>query len=713
MTHANMDSTTKDMKLQDVLLAISGDISDLYTVDVHSKETKAYKMSGDAAGITEGMKITLSYEKLMGIYIDQNVYSLDKELFRKFADFERLCNELSKKDSTIFHYRVIRDDELHYYFLKCTRIGDAEAFDHVAFSFVCEDNGVNRRMIFNSILAGAGSKKKFLLIDNHPENTRHIIEAFEDEFEIIETASVDQALTVLRKMHREISAVLMAFNIVEETDYAYFMRVRNDAVLNSIPVVILAESYNGKREELCINNGATDFLTQKESPIVIKKRLRNIAKLRESNSMLNAVETDELTGLLTRQAFYHYAKVLLEENPGEEFDLAIADIENFKLINSIYGENKGDEVLKHVADYFYRNTEGGLCARYGGDQFVGFAKADPNRKKDWILSLIDGVNENAPISNIVVKCGVYTDVDRELSISNMCDRALLAVKSIKHNYTKPYAKYDGPVSMAHLKSQMYETQFTKALENKEFVVWYQPKFDAYTEKIVGAEALVRWKMKDGMFVSPGDFIPTFEEDGLIAKLDEYVFSEVADKVKFWKEKGARVVPISVNLSRTSLYLEDTVKKYEKIIEETGLPRELVPIELTESAAIDSKYIKELMTDLKGAGFMLHMDDFGSGVSSLASLNVLPFDVLKLDKTLIDQIYDEGGVEIVRHTIELAHFKNMKVVAEGVETREQLEILKDLECDMIQGYLLGKPMPYEDTIEFFIKNLTERSTENEA
>lgn len=426
-------------------------------------------------------------------------------------------------------------------------------------------------------------------------------------------------------------------------------------------------------------------------------------RFRKTSEILDYVQHDELTGIFTKQYFYHRAKEIIGKNPNTSYELVIADVENFKMINSIHGEAKGDKVLQYLAGIFLgKLDEGEICGRIGGDQFAFLVYSKRERDRRWLEDIVEDINKNSPVQNLVVKFGIYEDVDHNLTVAAMTDRALLAVKSIKRNYDKLYANYDGPVSKEHLKIQTFETNFEMALKNEEFVVWYQPKYDAASEKIVGAEALVRWITRDGTFISPGEFIPAFEEDGLIIKLDEYVFRKVCQSIRAWMDRGSKILPISVNLSRASLFHEGTVEKYKKIVAEYGVPTEYVPIELTESAAVHSVQIKELTKELKEAGFQLHMDDFGSGVSSLASFNTLPFDVVKLDKSMVDFIGDASGDELLKYTIALAHFKQMKVVAEGVETKEQLDFLKTLACDVIQGYYFSKPRPYEDFSEYLEK-----------
>ena len=412
--------------------------------------------------------------------------------------------------------------------------------------------------------------------------------------------------------------------------------------------------------------------------------------------LIDIIEVDELTGVYTKQAFCHYAEKLLSDNPDKVYNIVVADIANFRLINAVYGEDRGDAVLRYVAEYLKKISRSGVLGRFSADSFIGIDEdlGDAGNKAH-MAKLIDDFKKKMPVSNLAVKFGAYLNVDRSLSVSAMCDRAVLAVRSIQGNHEFSYARYDGPVSMAHMKSQNYEARFEEALENGEFKVWYQPKYDAVSEKIVGAEALVRWIGNDGAIVSPGEFIPVFESDGYIVNLDEYVFKSVCNTIKELKEEGYSLLPVSVNLSRASLYADDTAMRYRKIMDEAGLNPNDVPIEITESTEIANERILERMNRLKDKGFKVHMDDFGSGLSSLASINKFPFDAIKLDKTLVDGIGDPGGDELLRHTIELAHFKHMLVVAEGVEEKEQLETLRKLGSDTIQGFYFSPPKPLDE------------------
>lgn len=434
--------------------------------------------------------------------------------------------------------------------------------------------------------------------------------------------------------------------------------------------------------------------------------LMAFASMDKSETKKKTAENDELTGVLTRQAFMRYAMATMKAHPETPYDIIIIDIDRFKLVNVMYGDRMGDNVLAFTAAAFSDFcSSDGVIGRLGADRFVCLIPHRDNLEEDGIVKLIDDIQKNAPV-NITVKAGYYDNVDERIPLSTMCERALLAVRSIKDHAMLKVAPYNGPVSHKHMRKQSFEANFENAIREKSFKIWYQPKYDAKTRKIVGAEALVRWISPTGTLTSPGEFIPIFEEDGLIVRLDEYVFRTVCENLKYWYDRGAKVLPISVNISRASLHYEGTVLRYKKILEEFGLPIELVPLEITESASIKDDRIKKLAKELKEAGFVIHMDDFGTGFSSLSSINMLPIDVVKIDKSLIDYIGDEGGEELLKHSISLAHFKKYKVIAEGVETEEQYKFLKSIDCDMIQGYYFAKPMSYEDLVELFRKLLAE-------
>lgn len=417
-------------------------------------------------------------------------------------------------------------------------------------------------------------------------------------------------------------------------------------------------------------------------------------------------DLDKALGIYNMQAFLRHARKLLDDNPYDSFNLIISDIKNFQQITATYGEEKAQALLRGVAQLTKKCYSDGIVARYGVDQVVSIYKAPSLEKQVEIVQRFKAFLAQTEIPNVIIKFGIYEDVDKGISITHMCSKALLALNTIINDFRRVFAKYDDNTSQKRLQAQNYEARFNKAMQNEEFVVWYQPKYDPYTEKIVGAEALVRWQTEQGI-ISPGEFLPVFEADGLIEQLDRYVFRRVCAQQKQWQDAGRAMIPISVNVSRCSLFAHDIVAKYKAIVEEYALDPKYVPIEITESVALENLKIKPIADAFAKEGFMLHMDDFGSGRSCLNGLNVLHFKAVKLDKSLIDFIGHKNGELVLSYTMALGKELGVQLVAEGVETASQLLFLKHKGCDIIQGFYYSKPLP---TAEFEAKLLADDETD---
>ena len=467
----------------------------------------------------------------------------------------------------------------------------------------------------------------------------------------------------------------------------------------SIPVIVITANSDEDAELTCLNLGASDFIRKPYNADIVKGRVDNVIKLKESTLMLAAVEHDELTGLYTRQVFLHYAKGIMKFRADTPMHLVVAKIIDFKLIKHMYGNKKADEVIGYLASVYSNRVRNGLVARQGHNSFVGLFWKDHKTFEQKLKNVISEVKANSPVKGLMVKYGVYKDIDKRLPVSAICDCASMAEESIADNYDCDMAYYTEEMGHKRINNQMIEIAFESALKNHEFIVFYQPKVDIDTEKVVGAEALVRWYKDGTSLISPGEFIPVYERDGLIVKLDEYIFRQVCSLQKRRMDKGEELLPISVNLSRTSALHEDVAKRYIDIIKENGIPFSCVPIELTESAAIYNDRVKAMTEQLTDAGCILHIDDFGAGYSSLISLNQFPFSTLKIDKSLIDDVCQSKGKTLVEQVITLSKLLDMKVVAEGVETKEQLDIIKALQCDAVQGFYYAKPMPEDEFIEY--------------
>ena len=379
-------------------------------------------------------------------------------------------------------------------------------------------------------------------------------------------------------------------------------------------------------------------------------------------------------------------------NPGKSFDLVVSNIDNLHSIEQFYGIETGKKVVVRMAESI-KNC--GISALFYGrirdDMFAGFGFHAKGFSDEYFQEQVTKMTEASPNENLQVKFGVYRNVDKNAPASVLLNRAVSAMETIRRQYGVSVAYYDAKVVEKQERDDAMESAFESAIEKEDFEVWYQPKYSAKTKKIIGAEALIRWRGKDGKLIPPGEFIPLFEKDGLIPVLDEYVFKKVCCYQKKRQSDGDEIIPISVNLSRASIFRKDFVKNYIGIAGRVGIEPSVVPIEITESMAVKSISVKTFAEDLIREGFSLHMDDFGSGYSSLASLQILRFDVIKLDKSLIDFIGTPGGESLIRHTVAFAKESGMSVVAEGVETEQQLKFLQSIGCDSIQGFYFSPPV----------------------
>ena len=379
--------------------------------------------------------------------------------------------------------------------------------------------------------------------------------------------------------------------------------------------------------------------------------------------------------------------------------LIAMDVTDFKLINSTCGVKKGDEVLRVIWEIFETETgENELAAHVNADRFILFwmdeNQENIKQRLEYVIRKIEEIPERLEIPNLFPVFGIFhTTVLDE--IDPLYGNAVQAKHQIKGRRDRHYIFYDELNHESIQENRELEEHFETALENEEFEIWYQPKYSAHSRKLVGAEALVRWRRADGALIPPLKFIPLFERNGNIIRLDEYVFRAVCRQQKEWQKQGQKMLPVSVNISRVSLYYSSVVEKYESMIRSFDLDSKYIQLEITESATIDNNEIFNLLEQFHMAGFKILLDDFGSGYSSLAALNRMHFDTIKLDKSLVDYIGDDNGEKLLNSITKLAQSFGMEITAEGVETVEQLMFLCNLDCDDIQGYYFSRPLPVKE------------------
>lgn len=696
VTRKNYTKDLDNLQLLGVINVLCNDYTRIYSVRRSDHHVQIFRFADRAAGVRDFIYTDGTYETAVDTYIKQNVFIEDQSRLQRAMEFENVCERLQKVPQFVVHYRVLRNGEIHYYYVKMARIGEADSFDTLVVAIANEDTDVHRNEM-NAFLkpGGTAGRRKLLIVEDNELNREILTELLQNDFDILTAENGEIGLKVLAEHYRDISVVLLDVCMPVCDGFEFLERIQGDVLLSSVPVIVTTGSNRLEDEERSLELGAVDFVTKPYNAKIVRERINGVIKLRESAAILSVVEFDDLTGLYTKQAFFHHVKTLIRYRNDQNFTFIVADVKNFKWINSVYGEKIGDNVLVYIGKSLLKYFRKGLVCRYGGDQFACVIYGQEVPDSHTLEEMSREIAALAPIQNLVINYGVYQGVDKSQSMTIICDRAFLALKSIKDNYEGRIAYYDDKMIQKHLRERMLENDFETAVRNREFVVYLQPKYNTRTEQIVGAEALVRWKRPDGSIISPGEFIPLYEKNGQIVKLDEYIFRLVCSIQRDRMKNGQVLFPVSVNLSRASLYYDGMIERYAKIIEEMGIPFGCVPIELTETASLYNEQIKELTEKLVETRFQLHMDDFGSGYSSMTSLNMLPFNVLKLDKSLIDFIDQERGHQVIRHTIALAHGLGMEVLAEGVEEKEQVDILKGMDCDEIQGFYYSRPLPYEE------------------
>ncbi|MBB5218294.1 EAL domain-containing protein [Treponema rectale] len=401
---------------------------------------------------------------------------------------------------------------------------------------------------------------------------------------------------------------------------------------------------------------------------------------------------------LTNGNNYNYFKQKIIDQNKSGFIVSM-DIHAFKIINSVCGIKTGDEILKETWKIISGEIKSGdIAGHINGDYFALFINSSSNKEVidvlEKIMRELSVLSREKSVPQLLPYFGI-TRWTPDKKIELCFGEANSAKKSIRDKKNIWYEFYSHEDDAKRIQEKQLEDSFERSLRNNKFEVWYQPKCSPDDNRMIGAEALIRWKQNDGSLISPMTFIPLFERNGMIRQLDEYVFRTVVNQQKKWLSEGRKIVPVSINLSRVSLYYFDIVEIYRRIIEEKDIDPKYIPIEITESAAAGIAEIKQIAEEFHNAGFSLHMDDFGSGYSSLALLNTMHFDTLKLDKSLVDYIGNYGGDRLLDHTIALAKELGMHVTAEGVEKKEQVDFLNNLDCDSIQGFYYSKPLPLED------------------
>ena len=689
------------MQITDIINILGNEFSSIYCVNRQDQYIQIYRHQN--ADLDESMNEKQSYKTVIQKYIETNVFEEERKKMLVATDFDNICRQLQQVAQFTIHYRIKNNNDILRYRMKCARIGNADTFEKIVFAFASEDSDIRLDELGMMNLSNTGEKRKILIVENDEFNLKSLISLLADRYEIITACDGKIGLRLLEENYKDLALVLMNIQIPVLSGFDFLRKVQEDPFLSLIPIIVMTASDAPKTEVVCLNLGAADYIRKPYHAELIKKRLENVIRLRESSVSLREIEKDSLTGLYTEQAFFHYSRRIMQFRSDKKMHVIIGRIKDFELIISIYGRKKANELLCYMASIYNKKFKYGLLAKKGKASFLCLLSDDYKLDHQRMDNVINEFTENAPIKGIRIKYGIYKNIDKNLPITTICDYASMAAETVMEDYNHDYAYYTDELAQKRIYNQMIENCFTDALKNKEFMIYYQPKIDVITEKVIGAEALVRWQRTDGSMISPENFIPIYEKNGQIQKLDAYIFGQVCRLQKRILDESKKLLSVSVNLSRSSILCEEIVEQYTKIVRENDIPITCVPLEITESASVYGQKVVKDAERLLQSGFKLHIDDFGSGYSSMESLSRLPFSVLKIDKSLIDHICETRVEILVNHIIKLSKDLNMRVLAEGVETKEQLDILRKIKCDEIQGFYYARPMPEAQFIEYVRKS----------
>ncbi len=546
-------------------------------------------------------------------------------------------------------------------------------------------------------------RRTVLVVEDEFVNSQLLGFILSEEYNVLYAEDGRKALDILRGNIGAISMVLTDIKMPVMDGFELIRAIRADKDLGMIPIMVLTSE--STYEEKSLDLGAIDFLTKPyDMPSIIKARVKRIIELSEGRTIIKATEKDYLTGLYAREFFFEYANRLGLFESGRQVDAVVLDLDRFHVINTLYGRSFGNSVLKSVADSLLElvKAKDGIASRFENDIFYVLCSHQDSYEAlaDSICSRLKDLNSSIRFS---VRIGVQSGVDRHMSLLQQFDKARTACNSAKSDRMHPVAFYSEEMHKKELLEERLLDEMQKAIDEHQFVVWFQPKFNIRGEKalLCSSEALVRWKHPELGMVSPGVFIPLFERNALIPKLDRYVWSEAAKQVARIKAIYGRSIPVSVNVSRIDLFDNDLKDVLIGILKENGLGFDDFLLEITESAySDDAKQLVSVIRDLGETGFKIEMDDFGSGYSSLNSLSEMPMDIIKLDMSFTRKIHESSKtLRVVELVVEMAKSIGALVVAEGVENEIQYRLLKQIGCDCVQGYFFSKPLPDKEFEEF--------------
>lgn len=547
------------------------------------------------------------------------------------------------------------------------------------------------------------NSKQYILFINGDEITYNAMKQnLRPDYEVLRVMGGNQAYIALKEYDLDVVAVVLNVTKPFNKSFSIFKKFKQHDSWKHIPIIITTTFDDSIIDKISFQLGAWDYLKLPEGMDMLSYRLEAAIE-RSQYSVLSELKYrnnfDMLTGIYNKERFFEKTQEMIYLHE-ETFVFIRFDINRFKIFNSFFGKKEGDKLIKFMANRLLSYVESHdicIAGRIEADVFGLCMPNNPEIIQESFVQIkkaLNSYNENYDISPVF---GLYIINDKDMAMDQIYSNATLAAKKSKGNSLQYFTYYSDELENEILREQNIANEMNSALEKGQFIIYLQPKYNLKIEKIEGAEALVRWNHPEKGLQSPADFIPIFERNGFITKLDFYVWEEVCKLLRKWTDEGKKVFPISVNISRVNIYNPQFVSQLIGLVEKYKLSPKLLELELTETTYMDNPdAMIDAIEHLQEYGFRILMDDFGSGYSSLNVLKDLEIDVIKIDMKFFELSKNEGRAEsIIIAIIRMAKWLKLPIVAEGVETREQVDFLKTLGCEFVQGYYFSRPVPVEE------------------
>lgn len=572
--------------------------------------------------------------------------------------------------------------------------------------YVTDGRGEQKKLVLEmlskTLQEEESEKDTILVVDDQDVNRMIIRKILEKNYQVVEAGDGKEALEVLEKKYQRISAVVLDLVMPGFDGYTTLRFMQSDSRFSNIPVLVTTGDNERKTEKKSLEAGAWDFIPKPVNRDTLELRLKNIigrSQFDVQKSEQYMAEHDRLTGLYNRSKFFDEVRQIYGEKQEESYVFLRVDLDRFRLYNAYFGEQEGNRLLMHLAGVIREVCDsfpGAICGRIEADIFGVFCVYHEENVMTLQKRIVSQLKEYNEAYYIEPSIGVFLPGDREITVEEMYNRASMAAESCKHQYMENVGFYDEKMADKILNEQEVMNEAERALEEGQFEVYLQPKVDVKTEEVQGAEVLSRWVHPKKGMVLPGKFVPVFENNGFVGRLDFYMWEKTCKLLRKWLDEGLNPVPVSVNVSRANLYHPNLLELIKEKLNKYQIPTELLQLEVTESAFMDNQQMmSQKVEQLQKNGFTVLMDDFGSGYSSLNTLKDIPVDILKVDMKFLGKSDDGRGERILASIVRMTAWLGIKVIVEGVETAEQRNFLEGIGCEYAQGYFYAKPMPWQE------------------